>query len=285
MHVHSCANFATIAALCHRISGVPYSLVLHGALADYGADQLFKWKDASFVFIITETLRAEVAKILPDMMGKVVIVPMGVNTDIFRPPETPRPDQPEPFMWFCCARLNRGKGYDTLIEAAVLLRNQSPELNFKICIAGEDEQGGAGYHRELDELIVLNGLEGTIELMGSVTQETVRKKLQDADGFVLASRHEALGVAYMEAMACGLPVIGTRTGGVPELIKNEDNGILVSPDSPGELSHAMAVLMRDPDLRRRLGQRARSCILDNYSARRSADALVQSLHKEGQEGV
>lgn len=277
LHVHSCANFALIAALCHRISGIPYSLVLHGPLSDYGPDQPFKWKDAAFVFVITETLRAEVAQVMPAMMDKVRVVPMGVNTDQFSPPAAPRPDSPDPFTWFCCARLNRVKGHDTLVEAASLLRARHSGRPFRIRIAGEDEQGGRGYHRDLDAMIAAAGLGDTVELLGSVTQDAVRGELQSADGFVLASRHEPLGVAYMEAMACELPVIGTDAGGVRELIAGDRNGLLVPPDDAQALADAMERLMDDPTLRRTLGKAARERIVADFSARRSADALAAAL--------
>lgn len=279
MHVHSCANFALIAALCQRIADIPYSLVLHGPLGDYGPHQPFKWKNARFVFIITETLRAEVAKAMPDMMDKVRVVPMGVNIDLFTPPALPRPDRPDPFVWFCCARLNRVKGHDTLIQAAGLLRDRHPDLTFRIAIAGEDEQGGTGYHRDLDRMIAEAGLAGTVDLLGSVTQDAVRAGLQSADGFVLASRHEPLGVAYMEAMATELPVIGTDAGGVRELIDHGTDGLLVAPGDAGALADAMARIMRDPDLRRSLGTAARRRIVRDFASRRSADALAAALER------
>jgi len=277
MHVHSCANFALIAAMCHRIAGIPYSLVLHGPLVDYGPDQPVKWQGADFVFIITETLRAQVEKVMPQMMDKVRVVPMGVNTDHFAPPDTPRATGTGSFTWFCCARLNRVKGHDTLIQAATILRRDRPDLAFRIRIAGEDEQGGSGYHRELDRLIARQDAGALVDLLGPVTQEGVRAELHAADGFVLASRHEPLGVAYMEAMACELPVIGTDAGGVRELVTDGQDGLLVAPDNPQALADAMARLMQDPASCRRMGQAARRRILADFSARRSADALAHML--------
>lgn len=277
LHVHSCANFALIAALCHRITGIPYSLVLHGPLGDYGPEQPFKWQGARFVFVITETLRAQVAQVMPDMMDKVSVVPMGVNTDLFSPPDADRPDHPDPFIWFCCARLNRVKGHDTLIEAASLLRARRSGTAIRIRIAGEDEHAGTGFHRDLDAMIATAGLSDTITLLGPVTQDAVRSELQSADGFVLASRHEPLGVAYMEAMACALPVIGTDAGGVRELITGHQDGILVPPGNAAALADAMEKVMGDSDLRRSLGRAARRRIVQDFSSRRSADALAAAL--------
>ncbi|MFD2816974.1 glycosyltransferase [Paracoccus aerius] len=189
----------------------------------------------------------------------------------------PRQDSPVPFTWFCCARLNRVKGHETLIEAAGLLRARHPDLPFRVRIAGEDEQGGTGYHRDLDAVLSAAGLGDIVALLGSVTQADVRDELQAADGFVLASRHEPLGVAYMEAMACELPVIGTEAGGVRELITQGQDGLLVPPDDALALALAMFRLMENPDLRRTVGTAARRRIVEGFSSRRSADALAAAL--------
>ncbi|MDQ1902468.1 exopolysaccharide biosynthesis GT4 family glycosyltransferase EpsE [Paracoccus sp. WLY502] len=277
LHVHSCANFALIAALCHRISGIPYSLVLHGPFKDYGPDQPVKWKEAAFVFVITETLRAEVAQLMPNMLDKVRVVPMGVNTDLFRPPAVPRPDNPDPFTWFSCGRLNRVKGYDILIEAASILHQRYKEQDFRIRIAGEDDHGGTGYRREVEAALARSDVSDRIVLLGSIDQTLLRQELETADAFVLPSRNEALGVAYMEAMACELSVIGTDAGGVKELINHESNGLLVPPEDARSLADAMERTMRDPGLRRSLGIAARERVLADFSSRRSADALAAAL--------
>lgn len=284
LHVHSCGNFALIAALCHRLSGLPYSLVLHGPLEDYGPEQPFKWKGARFVFVITETLRRDIAARMPQMTDKLQVVPMGVNTDFFAPTgalgeAAPDPEAPA-FTWFCCARLNYVKGHDTLIRAAGILRRDRPDLRLRIRIAGEDEKGGAGYHRDLDRMIAEEGASDLVTLLGSVTQGQVRDELRSASGFVLASRHEPLGVAYMEAMACELPVIGTDAGGVAELINEGQDGMLVPPDDPMALAHVMAQVMDEPALRRRMGAAARARILQDFSSRRSADEIAKALEQE-----
>ncbi|WP_111560040.1 glycosyltransferase family 4 protein [Paracoccus sediminilitoris] len=263
--------------MCHRIAGIPYSLVLHGPLVDCGPDQPVKWQGADFVFIITETLLAQVAKIMPQMMDRVRVVPMGVNIDHFAPPDTPRITGTGPFTWFCCARLNQVEGHNILIQAAMILRRDRPDLAFRVRIAGEDEQRSSGYHRDLDRLIAQQDPVALVELLGPVTQKGIRAELQAADGIILVSRHEPLGVAYMEAMACELPVIRTDAGGVRELVTEGQDGLLVAPDEPQALADAMARLMQDPASCRRMGEAARQRVLNDFSARRSADALTQML--------
>jgi len=77
-----------------------------------------------------------------------------------------------------------------------------------------------------------------IRFEGQMERETVKQRMQESQAFVLASRFEAFGVVFIEAMACGIPVIGTYSGGPPDFVENQ-HGILVEADSPSELAEAM----------------------------------------------
>lgn len=273
VHVHSCANAAMVAALCHRAFGLPYSLVLHGPFKDYGPDQHFKWRMARFVFVITDKLFQEAIAKFPDLKDKISIAPMGVDTDHFSPGAKARPAKTTPFVWFSCARLNPVKGHDTVTQALGLLKERT-KRPFRIVIAGEDDQFGKGYRKELESLIKDAGASDQITLLGAVSQDRVLEELRAADGFVLASRHEPLGVAYMEAMACELPVIGTDAGGVAELIDTGTDGILVPPGDAEALADAMAGIMADEGRAKTLGKAARQKIIDHFGAARSAKAIL-----------
>jgi colanic acid/amylovoran biosynthesis glycosyltransferase len=270
LHVHSCANAALLAALCRRLGGPTYSLTLHGSLSGYGGDQKYKWENASSVFAVSEALREEVSKVLPDQGSRIRIAPMGVDTEIFRPLSQKR-SSPSKFTWFVCARLNPGKGFDALLAAVAKLR---PDHEFCVRVAGEDDQGGTGYRRNLEEAIRRQDLQEHVVLLGAVPQQRVLHELQDANGFVLPSNDEALGVAYMEAMACQLPVIGSSVGGVPELIEDDISGILIPPRDSDQLASAMARVMGSSELRLRLGRAARERIVGNFGPDRSARALA-----------
>jgi colanic acid/amylovoran biosynthesis glycosyltransferase len=277
LHVHSCANAALIAALCQQLYGVSYSLVLHGPAQDYGPHQEFKWHGARFGFVVSEKLRGEMAEMLPDASAKTRIAPMGVDTDMFAPPVSPRPAAADPFHWFCCSRLNWMKGYDVLLDALAQISRDAPDLDWRLSIAGEDDVGGIGYRAELETKITQMGLTDRVILLGAITQTDVLKELHAADGFVLASKAEALGVAYMEAMACGLPTVGSDTGGVHELIKTGRDGLLVPPGDVPALTEALHKIMTDPALRKRLSEGGRARVVKNFGVRRSADALAQAL--------
>lgn len=275
LHVHSCANAALIAAFCNRLSGLPYSLVLHGPAEDYGPHQPYKWHRAKFVFVITEVLRAEMACQIPEAAAKMHVVPMGVDTDRFVPSETP-PDT-SPFRWFSCARLNRIKGFETLLASFAEVTRRHQDLPWQLFIAGEDEQGGSGYRKALEALIESQGQQDRVTLLGAITQSEVLHNLQISHGFVLASHHEPLGVAYMEAMACALPTIGTDAGGVRELITDGTDGLLVPPQAATPLADALIRIMNAPEEAATLANAGRARIVADFGASRSAKALGNCL--------
>ena len=105
---------------------------------------------------------------------------------------------------------------------------------------------GDGRHRnELEGYVMSKGLTASVRFSGQITAgKSVRDKLDDADLFVMASRQEGLPRAMVEAMARGLPVIGTEVGGIPELIHSDD---VVEPDSAVALAKALQAVLKDPD--------------------------------------
>lgn len=277
LHVHSCARSALVALLARRMGGPAYSLTLHGPLADYGPGQGLKWSGATFGTVITEALHGELtAQLGPLLPDRVLIQPMGVDTDAFRRSGTYRPyDGTGPLKLFSCARLNPVKGHRELISAVARLRTEG--LAVRLVIAGEDDQGGEGFRSVVAAHITALGLGGEVVLLGAVGEAEVRRQLLEAHMFVLASWHEPLGVAYMEAMSCGLPVIGTAAGGVAELIREGVDGVLVPPRNVEELVAAIRALARDPARCRALGTAGRSRIEAGFSAQRGAETLLRAI--------
>jgi glycosyltransferase involved in cell wall biosynthesis len=168
------------------------------------------------------------------------------------------------------ARLYRGKGHDTTIRAIARLRDSSRSVRLEIV-------GGGPELASLQSLVEQLQLEAEVEFSGSVSENEVMALLRAADAFVLASRFEPLGVAYMEAMALGLPTVGTDAGGVGEIITHNHDGLLVPPEDDERLAAAIARLMDDPGLRRRIGKNARQTIVDRFDSRIGAAVLYERL--------
>lgn len=277
IHAHSCGRAALIAAIAHHAHGLDYSLTLHGHLSDYGVAQRFKWRHAAFVSVITRSL----IDLLPDQLGEALparlpLQPMGVDTDTFRrdaPYVPPIPGQA--LRLFSCGRLNMVKGHQDLMQAVRLMLDRGQPVTLDI--AGEDDTGGSGYRAVLQARITELGLEDHVHLLGAISAEAVRNHLTAAHAFVLASWAEPLGVAYMEAMSCEVPTIGTDAGGVPKLITHGQDGLLVPPQNPQELASALLQLAADPALATLLSQAGRARVVAGFDSSRGADMLIREI--------
>lgn len=279
VHVHSCGNAAHIALYAHLLSGLPYSLTLHGPLSDYGPNQATKWAHAAFSIVITNELNGEVRRALGAALPRhIAVAPMGVDAEEFRraTPYSTWSGQ-EAFRLFSCGRLNPSKGHDVLLAAVATMLRDGADV--ELTIAGEDESGGAGYHRELERLIDRHGLQHHVRLLGAVPACRIRQELDRSHAFALASHAEPLGVAIMEAMCMGVPVVATAAGGVPELVL-DGTGLLVSPGNPEELACALTRLMTDPKLSEALGDAGRVRATAAFGHRRSAQVLAELVHSE-----
>ncbi|KQN89672.1 hypothetical protein ASE96_07845 [Arthrobacter sp. Leaf69] len=275
VHVHSCGNSAYIAMYAHLLTGLPYSLTLHGPLSDYGHNQNLKWSMAAFGVVITEGLKRDVESALgTDLPCEVEVSPMGVDVQEFTRHDSylPWPGH-GPLRVFSCGRLNPSKGHDVLLLAVQEMVENGTDV--QLVIAGEDELGGQGYRRELERMIVVLGLESRVRLLGAAPAASVRSELVRAHLFALASHAEPLGVAIMEAMSMGVPVVVTDSGGVPELVDDRISGILVRPGRPDLLAASMLRAVSQPDLCRKLGAAGRRRVESSFSHQGSAKTLAR----------
>ncbi len=277
IHVHSCGRSALIAAICERMGGPTYSLTLHGPLSDYGPGQNFKWRGARFATVITEKILNEIKFVLrEDLPHRTVIQPMGVDTDRLSRDAAYVPVKAgQEIRVFSCGRLNIVKGHQDLMQAVRLMTDRGHKVS--LTIAGEDDDGGSGYRKVLEAKIAELRLQDRVTLLGAVDEGEVRRQLLAAHVFVLASWHEPLGVALMEAMSCGVPTIGTAAGGVRELIRDGRDGVLVQPKSPEALSAAILRVAGTPELARALSLGGRERIVQQFHAGRGAETLMREI--------
>jgi colanic acid/amylovoran biosynthesis glycosyltransferase len=278
VHVHSCANAANIGMFARLLSGLSYSLTLHGGLHDYGPNQKNKWRHAAFGIVITRRLKADLEDTLKGFLPPVIkLAPMGVDMEVLKRAHPYEPwSGSGPFRLFSCGRLNPCKGHDDAVRALALLRRQG--IDGHLTIAGQDDTHGCTYRSMLDSLIQELDLAGRIHLLGAVAEDIVRRELERSHAFVLASLHEPLGVAIMEAMAMGIPVVVTREGGVPELVQHDVDGLLVDARAPEQIAAALARLATDPELAQRLGAAGRQTVADRFHSGVSARAIADCVN-------
>jgi glycosyltransferase involved in cell wall biosynthesis len=172
---------------------------------------------------------------------------------------SPRPAEPdgEPLI-LCAARFAPVKRHEDLLHALALLRSKGH--SFRAVLAG----GGPllGEMRALTERL---GLSDAVELPGELAAGEVRRRLEGAAIACLASASEGMPGALMEAMATGVPVVGTAAGGTTELVVDGESGLLVPPHDPPALARALAALLADPQLRARLSTGARRRMEERFS--------------------
>jgi L-malate glycosyltransferase len=166
------------------------------------------------------------------------------------------------FLFLAVANLRPEKGYDVLLEAAKAIADAHLPIRIAAVGRGPLRDSLRARHLEL-------GLGDRFQFLGQ--RDDVLQLLAGADAFVLASHHEGLPVALMEATSVGLPVVASRVGGIPQVLEDEVDVILVPPGEPGLLAEAMKRLASDPLLRDRLGRHAklRSSTFDIAEASRS----------------
>jgi glycosyltransferase involved in cell wall biosynthesis len=155
------------------------------------------------------------------------------------------------------ARLDLQKGFEYLLRAARELCKMFPGL--KIVIAGEGPDRSA-----IEEMIEQYGLQSSVVLAGQ--QSNMPAVYAAMDIFVLPSLNEGLPMTVLEAMAASKPVIATRVGAIPSVIKDGENGLLVAPKDSEGLRNAVASLLNDPERRRRLGDQAHAWVSQNYTS-------------------
>ena len=180
---------------------------------------------------------------------KLVTVRSGVDINKFddiKPPENFRNNlgiKKDEYLIGTVAAFAGHKDYPNLLKAFSILRKRNP--NIKLCIVGD----GSLKKQVYDLANELNIFENII-FTGYVNN--VGNYLKSFDVFVLASKKEGLGTSIIDALAIGCPVVTTRTGGIPELIENEENGILVDPKNPNLLADALGDLLSNSEKRSRL---------------------------------
>jgi glycosyltransferase involved in cell wall biosynthesis len=132
--------------------------------------------------------------------------------------------------------------------------------------------------RQLREFAQINQLESSIYFTGAVNN--VADYLQCADIFLFPSRTEALGLALIEANSCGIPAIGTRVGGIPDVIKDGVSGTLVEPDNDDQLYDATVELITNQEKREKMGLSARQIVLEKFTlfgVRQSYESLFENV--------
>ena len=234
-----------------------------------------KLRDAEWVVTCTAVNLAELDALAP---GRVELVRHGLDLDEFPPAPPPPPapsrveDEPPVLTILSVGRAVEKKGYPDLI-AALARMPESPAWRFV-------HVGGGPLIEEVRRLAERAGIAGRTEWVGAIARPELLARLRAADLFVLACRvardgdRDGLPNVLLEAQSQGLPCVSTRVSAIPELIEDGVTGLLCPPGNPDALAAVIERLLRDRDLRRRLGAAGERRVRAEFSSVAGADRLA-----------
>ena len=269
LHVHSCLWGGYAASLICQKYGIPYIITEHRSRFvshNPDADKLIKpfyisflkpaLKHAEQVITVSNNMQKKLINIEPDVENKVFTLPNMVDTDLFIPGKENYPQKP--FTFFSLGALEYVKGIDLLLEAFA-------RLPLSILNSAHLTIGGTGNDKtKLYKLAQKLNIENKITWTGQLTQKQVIHYMQQSQAFILPSRFEAFGIVFIEAMACGIPVIGSNAGGPSEFIP-ADCGLITQKGNVDDIKEKMAYLYKN---------------YQNYNSQKIRETAVNKFSKE-----
>jgi glycosyltransferase involved in cell wall biosynthesis len=272
-HIHTCSGFTFfldgILLSLAKLRGVPVVLHIHGASFDQFLDKLnplllalARWlcRRCAFIVVLSESWQTALRQRLGDLPFSVIANGVPILNAGVRPAHNP-----DELNILFLGNLSERKGVFDLLEVM-------PQVSKAVLhMVGGEEQ--PGFTAKISELIAEKQLQQRIKLHGIKAGLEKQAFFQNADIFILPSYAEGLPMSLLEAMMCGLPVIVSDVGGIPSVITDKENGLLITAGNHRKIAETLQLLINDPDLRQKIGQAAKQRCLAEFST----DAVVDKL--------
>lgn len=273
---------AIYGALLGLITRTPVIAILHGQ-SDISAAERFSSVKARIVaagatrlVAVSTALREDLSAAVPAPAARWSVIPNGIDVESLYPGGSLGLRQrlglaAETRLVGALGNIRKPKAYDVFLNVAARVTERDPGYHFVIA--------GQGSDRQMDALLALRkqlGLEDKVTFHG--LENDIRGYLGDLDMFMLTSSTEGFSIACVEAMACGLPVVATRSGGPQDIVVDGETGVLVDVGDVAGLATAVSRLGDDARLRERMGQAGRARAAACFSLEAMLDAyehLVQ----------
>jgi glycosyltransferase involved in cell wall biosynthesis len=264
IHAHFASSAADLAMFIHVYAGIPYTFTSHGYDVFRFPPENYVVKSNLAVKHITiskynQKYLSESLNIAPD---KIEVIHCGVDFTRRMPKINVRENR-----IVTIARISSEKGIDVLVQACAFLKEK--EIQYECFIAGDGPEKSA-----IEAMIKAFKLESCISLLGAMTQDEVFNLLSSAALMVLPSRAEAMGVALMEAMMMGVPVIGPDLPGVRELVEDGQCGYMFTPGDSLMLAGKMQALIENRDIRERFGRSGYQKVHDQFNLQLEVKKLI-----------
>lgn len=266
-----------LALLLRRLGGPPWIYHIHNVFVDHVGNRR-ALASAALVVANSAAMKRDFLERVGPAMERIVVVHNGIPLADYAPDRasTLRRELGVPdaaVLAGIAGRLAPDKGQETFVAAMIEACRACPDLHG--VLVGDDAiySDNVGYVERLKAQIAAAGLSGRILFAGF--RSDMPNVYAGLDVAVNAAWREAFGMVVVEPMACGRAVVGTRAGGIPEIITDGEDGLLYEPRNAAGLAAALLRLAADPGLRRRLGQRARRTVEERFSIGRQARRMEE----------
>jgi len=260
LHVHFGGAVSTVGLIAAEAYGLHFSLTIHGPDEFFDVERFAlrqKFERAEFIFAISDFCRSQILRLLaPEEWDKVKVVRLGVEVERFAP--QPKVAQ-QPVVIGCVGRLVPAKAQRLLLQAVASLKQP---VQVELVGDGPDRT-------TLEAEVGILGIQNHVRFHGALSHAQAEAVLRGVDIFVLPSFAEGIPVALMEAMALGIPCVSTYVAGIPELIQDGVDGLLVPAANSDALYAAIEKLVTGEHLRAKYGQAAREKVLRLYDLNRN----------------
>jgi glycosyltransferase involved in cell wall biosynthesis len=228
------------------------------------------WKQANRLIAVSKAAKDEIQKLLHVNPSKIEVVYNGVDPEIFKRVnggeylKTKLGLEGKRVILYV-GHFGFRKGMLYLFQAMQQVLKEVPDAAL-LCVGGTPKWLGTNlYWTTLQESILKYGLTGKIILNGQVSHHKLPQYYSIADVFAFPSLYEALGKVIIEASACEIPVVASRVGGIPEIIRHGENGFLIEPKNIKILADYIIQILQDKELAQSMGRRGRQTVLEKFT--------------------
>lgn len=268
LHAHFAHSPTSVALFAGRLNSLDFSFTAHAKdIYTSNPEQLReKIGLASFVVTCTEYNRQYLAKLADPVNDSIYRVYHGIDLALFNGHEQRRRPQP-PYRILSVARLTAKKGIPTILQALALLRDQGVQFHYTLIGDGDDRD------TILTRMVDL-GLQDCCRWRGTLPHDQVIREFERADLFALGCEigpdgdRDGIPNVLVESLAMGLPVVTTSVSALPEIIRDNDTGLLAEPGDAAAMANNMRRLLTDEPLRRRVIDRGHAHVRSGFNNRR-----------------
>lgn len=273
-------HFATSYGIACALSGVkkyilsvwgydvydfPNKSIFHKMILKYSLNR------ASLILSTSKAMKIQTKKFTNK---EILITPFGVDTDIFKPNQTKVDIDNNKFTVGIVKLLSPIYGIDVLINAFKLFVNNNKDIECELRIAGIGPE-----EKRLKEIAKELDVSDKIVWLGYIEQSKVVDEINGFDVVVIPSFSESFGVSAVEAQACEVPVIVSNVGGLTESTNPGESSIVVEPGNPLEIEKALSILLKDKELRHKMGKNGRKYVVENFQLKNNFKS-IEKIYKE-----